>query len=206
MRRITVFDRVSADGYFAGPDGNLDWVVPDDEVDKEAAQEIDKSAAGGSQGVGTVLFGRRTYEMFAAFWPKVLKESSAPDPHVPGRRSKEMKAMATWLNESEKVVFSKTLKEATWNNTRIVRELDPRGVEAMKREPGKDMIIFGSGSIVSVLTEHGLIDEYRLIVGPVILGGGRSLISGVSKGRKLDLMEAKPYPSGNVMLRYAGAA
>ena len=86
---------------------------------------------------------------------------------------------------------------------RLIRAFDPREVEAMKKQPGPDMLIFGSGSIASQLTEHGLIDEYRFVVGPVLLGRGRPLISGVPKSSRLDLLEAKTYPSGNVMLRYA---
>jgi dihydrofolate reductase len=86
---------------------------------------------------------------------------------------------------------------------RIVHEFDPREVEAMKRRPGKDMMIFGSGSIVSQLTEHGLIDEYQFVLCPILLGKGQPLLTGVSKHVRLDLLEAKALPSGDVMLRYA---
>ena len=86
---------------------------------------------------------------------------------------------------------------------RVLHELDPREIETMKRQPGKDMIVFGSGSIVSQLTQHGLIDEYQFVVCPILLGSGRPLLSGVSKNSKLDLLEAKQYQSGDVMLRYA---
>jgi dihydrofolate reductase len=196
MRRIVAFDRVSADGYFAGPDGNLNWVVPED--------ELDKAAAASTSGPGTIIFGRRTYEMFEAFWPHVLDESpTAPDPHSPGRRSPEMRAMAVWIDEATKVVFSRTRKEATWRNSRVLHELDAREIEAMKRQPGNDIMIFGSGSIVSQLTQHRLIDEYRFVVGPILLGSGRPLLSGVPSTSRLDLLEAKAYQSGNVMLRYA---
>ncbi|MGZ4808890.1 MAG: dihydrofolate reductase family protein [Thermoanaerobaculia bacterium] len=195
MRRIVVFDRVTADGYFAGLDGNLNWVVPD--------EEIDKAGAAGIPATDTVLFGRRTYEMFASFWPHALDESStAPDPHRPGGRSPAMRAMAVFLNEANKFVFSRSLKNASWRNSQIVHELDPLEIEAMKRMPGKDMIIFGSGSIVSKLAEHGLVDEYRFVVCPVLLGSGRSLISGVSKTARLSLLDATTYPSGNIALRY----
>jgi dihydrofolate reductase len=101
------------------------------------------------------------------------------------------------------LVFSRTLKDVTWRNSRLLHELDPHKVEAMKRQPGKDMIIFGSGSIVSQLTQHGLIDEYQFVVCPILLGSGRPLLSGVSKSASLDLLEAKRYKSGDVMLRYA---
>jgi len=111
--------------------------------------------------------------------------------------------MATFINEATKVVFSRTLQDVTWRNSRLLHELDPREIEAMKREPGKDMIVFGSGSIVSQLTQHGLIDEYLFVVSPILLGRGRPLLSGVSKSLRLDLLEATAYRSGSVMLRYA---
>jgi dihydrofolate reductase len=198
MRRIVTFDRVSADGYFAAPDGNLDWVVPDDEVDKSGAEGI--------PGTDTILFGRRTYEQFEGFWPHALDDSpTAPDPHAAGRRSPAIRAMAIWINEATKVVFSRTRKDVTWKNSRLRHEIDPREIEAIKRQPGKNMIIFGSGSLVSQLTQHGLIDEYQFVINPILLGSGRPLLAGVTKSSKLELLEAKPYRSGNVVLRYARA-
>jgi dihydrofolate reductase len=207
MRRIMAFDRVSADGYFAGPDGKLDWVVPDDELDAQVSRRIgEQDAQAGAGGPGTILFGRRTYEMFAAFWPRALDQpAGSPDPHAAGRRSADLRAMAVFLNEAEKVVFSRTLKDVTWKNSRLVRELDPRDIAAMKSKPGPDILVFGSGSIASELTRHGLIDEYEFIVCPVLLGGGRTLISGVPERSKVELLESTKYPSGNVMLRYARA-
>jgi len=197
-RRILVFDRVSVDGCFSGPDGGLGWTVPDDEVDKLGADGIPH--------VDTMLFGRRTYEMFAAFWPRVLDEPApAPDPHDPRRRSPHMRAFARSLDESTKLVFSRTLKEATWKNTRLLPELDPRAIAALKREPGKDIMVFGSGSVVSQLTEHGLVDEYQLVVSPVLLGGGRPLVGGLPSSVRLAFLEARTFESGNVMLRYGRA-
>jgi dihydrofolate reductase len=196
-RRIVTFDWVTADGYFAGPDGNLDWVVPDEEQAKAAAEDISN--------FDTVLFGRRTFEIFEGFWGHVVDDEAGtvPDPHRPERRSPEHGAMATALNGMSKLVFSRTMKNVTWRNSRLIRELDPREIETMKRQPGKEMIIFGSGSIVSQLTRHGLIDEYQFIVCPIFLGKGQPLLTGVSKHMRLDLLESKPLPSGDVMLRYA---
>lgn len=194
MRRIFVFNRVTVDGYFAGLDGNLDWVVPEAELDKEAVESIGQ--------YDTVLFGRRTYEMFESFWPQAVTESStSPNPHYAGQISPEMRAMGVFLNEANKLVFSKSLKEARWKNSHIL-EFDADKIRALKEGPGKDMIMFGSGSIVTLLTQHRLIDEYGLIVSPVILGAGKPMISGAAARLKLDLQEAKQYPSGNVMLRY----
>jgi dihydrofolate reductase len=197
MRRIVMFNWLTTDGYFAGRDGNLNWVVPD--------EEQAKAAAAGISGFDTVLFGRRTYELFEGFWRHALDDSSTvPDPHDPGRRSPEHRAIAIGLNEMAKLVFSRTLKDVTWRNSRLLREFDPREIETMKKkQPGKDMIVFGSGSIVSQLTEAGLIDEYQFVVCPILIGSGRPLLSGVSKSVTLELLEAKAYPSGDVMLRYA---
>jgi dihydrofolate reductase len=198
MRRIVMFNRVTADGYFSTPDGGLDWAVPD--------TALDRSAVGGIPQVDTVLFGRRTYDAFASFWPTVLDDAdTAPDPHHAGRRSPELRAMATMLDEARKIVFSRTRPDVTWRNSHLVRELDPQAIDAMKRELGKDMMIFGSGTIVSQLTEHGLIDEYQLVVSPLLLGAGRSFLGAVSHRTPLALVDATPYPSGNVMLRYVRA-
>jgi dihydrofolate reductase len=199
-RRIVMFNWVTADGYFAGLDGNLDWVVPDEEQAKAAAQDIPN--------FDTVLFGRRTYEVFEGFWRHAVVDASGtvPDPHHPGRRSSEHGAIAIALNRMTKLVFSRTMPDVTWRNARLLRELDPREIETMKKQPGKDMIIFGSGSIVSQLTQHGLIDEYQFVVCPILLGSGQPLLRGVSKRLRLALSEAKPLPSGDVMLRYARQA
>jgi dihydrofolate reductase len=193
-----MFNRVTADGYFSGPDGKLDWTVPDDEADNAGADAI--------SGFDTILFGRRTYDMFEGFWPHAVDDpSTAPDPHSSGRRSPALRAMAVWINEANKLLFSRTRKDVTWKNSRLMGEFDPRAVDTLKKQPGKDIIIFGSGSIVSALTQHGLIDEYQFIVNPILLGSGRSLLGGVSKSLKLNLLEVKQYRSGNVMLRYAKA-
>jgi dihydrofolate reductase len=200
MRRIVTFNNVSADGYFTGPDGELDWIVPDEDIYKTSAERM--------ADVDTILYGRRTYELFEGAWRHALDAdpSTAPDPHDGGRRTRAMREQAIWINETKKVVFSKTLKNVTWRNSHLLHHLDTQEIEAMKKRPGKDMIVFGSGSIVSQLTQHGLIDEYQFIVGPTLLGSGRPLLGGVSKRSKLDLIEATKYRSGNVMLRYRRAS
>jgi dihydrofolate reductase len=197
MRRIVTFNWVSADGYFAGPSGDLDWVVPDEEQAKMAARDISS--------FDTVLFGRRTYKIFDAFWGHVVVDDSGtvPDPHYPGRRSLEHgKKIAIALNAMAKLVFSRTLDRLSWRNSRLLREFDPREIQMMKEQPGKDLIVFGSGSIVSKLSQHGLIDEYQFVVCPVILGSGQPLIRDWSTCLRLDLLKAKALQSGDVMLRY----
>jgi dihydrofolate reductase len=194
-RRIVMFNRVSADGYFARPDGSLDWVVQDEALSKEAAENLSDR--------GTILFGRRTYDLFEGFWRYALDHSpTAPDPHGPGR-SPQMRAMAVWINEADKLVLSRSRNEVTWKNSRILHTLDPREIEALKAQPGGDIMVFGSGSVVSQLTAHGLIDEYQFVINPIFLGSGQPLISGIPGGPRLNLVEVKGYPSGSVMLRYA---
>jgi dihydrofolate reductase len=191
-----MFNGMTANGYFAGADGNLDWVVPDEEQAKAAVDGIPL--------FDTVLFGRRTYELFEKFWNHAVDDSSTvPDPHDPGQRTREHREIAIWLNEMTKLVFSRSLKDVTWKNSRVLHELDPREIETVKSQPGKDMIVFGSGSIVSQLTQHRLIDEYQMVVCLIFLGSGRPLLTGVSKDSRLELVEAKPYRSGDVLLRYA---
>jgi dihydrofolate reductase len=198
MRRIIAFDRVSADGYFAVPNGDLSWAVPE--------PTFEQGVAAGMSGPGTMLFGRRTYEAFESFWPNVKDEgTTAPDPHAPGRHAPALLAMARWINEGTKVVFSRTRADVTWNNSRLHREIDADEIRAMKDAPGGDMMIFGSGTVVSRLAELGLVDEFHLMATPVLLGGGRPLVSGLPARIPLTLLEATPYPQGNVMLRYAPA-
>jgi dihydrofolate reductase len=199
MRRIVMFNRVSADGYFASADGTLDWTVPDDAIDQAGAAHMSD--------FDTMLFGRHTYDAFESFWPHAEGDSAtASDPHSDGRRTKTLRSMASWINRTAKWVFSTSKTAVSWHNSRLFSGLDPAELRAHKQAPGKDLIIFGSGSLVSQLTEHDLIDEYQFVLGPLLLGSGRSLISGVSKRVPLELLEAKPYPSGNLMLRYARRA
>lgn len=200
QRRIVTFNHVSADGYFSASDGSLGWVVQDQELDRSVAAAIERPDPGND----TILFGRRTYEQFESFWPRALDDSpTSPDPHHAGRSSPEMRAMAVMLNEATKLVFSKTRKDVSWKNSRLLREFDPSEIVALTRQPGKDIMIFGSGSIVAQLTQHGLIDEYQFIVGPILLGSGRQLLNGVPTSLRLELLEARAFPSGNVKLRYA---
>jgi dihydrofolate reductase len=200
-RLIVVFERMTADGYFADADGNLDWVVPEDAQARAAAKDIGR--------FDTALFGRRTYEQFSAFWRRALEDDDSKavaDPHRPGRRSPEHRTVAIALNAMTKLVFSRTLRDASWANTRIVSQFEPHAIRAMKQQPGEDIIVFGSGSIVSQLTEHGLIDEYQFAVCPVFLGTGKPLLGGVSRSVRLDLLDSTKLESGDLMNRYIRTA
>ena len=185
MPRVIVFNQVSLDGYFTDSNGDMSWAHKEDPEWNAFASE---NAGGG----GTLLFGRITYEMMASFWPTPAAYAQMP-------------AVAEGMNNMQKVVFSKTLTEATWKNTRLVNG-DPAGeVRKMKNVPGSDMVILGSGTIVSQLTEAGLIDEYQIVVDPIILGQGRTLFEGVKRKLNLKRTNERPFGNGNVVLTYQPA-
>jgi dihydrofolate reductase len=193
-RRIVMFNQVSADGFFSDRAGGLGFIVSDPEVHRRAVASMPEA--------DTVLFGRHTYENFAAFWPGALKELKKAGPHGENRADPAFVAMAQWLNESKKLVASRTLTRAEWNNSEVVPHLDAQTVRALKQRAGKDILVFGSGTVVSQLSAARLIDEYRFVVCPVLLGAGRSLLSGASLELKLSLKEAVALPSGNVLMTY----
>jgi dihydrofolate reductase len=194
QRRIVMFNQVSADGFFSDSSGGLDWVVQDPELQQRAVAGVPET--------DTILLGRRTYESFAAFWPGVRWDLKSAGPHGENKADPAFLAMARWLNESKKLVASRTLLRPDWNNTELLPALTPQALLQLKQSPGKNVIIFGSGSVVSQLSEAQLIDEYRLVVCPVLLGSGHSLLRGVSLRLKLHLAEALPLRSGNVLLTY----
>src|SRR5262245_953052 len=142
MRKILTYNNVSADGYFTTADGNLNWTVPDEGIERDARESMKDPSP------GTVLFGRKTFDMFEKFWPHVLDDpKTAPDPHAPNRRSEGLRAMAEYLNEAHKVVFSKSRKSSTWKSTRFLPDVTKDAVIDLKQQPGKDIMIFGSGMV-----------------------------------------------------------
>ena len=189
MGKLMAFTIVSVDGYFSGPEGEIDWFrgSPDEEEAAFSA-EVSKMA-------GTLFFGRTTYAMMKGFWPTPAGIQADP-------------VMAEMMNERPKVVFSRTLKPGqdgpVWKNVTVLPEIRPEGIRGLK-ERG-DVTILGSGSIVQQLMQLGLIDEYQLMVVPVILGAGRSLFR---DAERLDLALAGTRvfrKSGRVLLTYRPAA
>jgi dihydrofolate reductase len=187
MRKITVFNFITLDGFFAGPLGEIDWfksIKKDEEFDKETHDQV-KSG-------GTVIFGRTTYEMMKNYWstPEAIKS----DPK-----------MAKIVNNGDKIVFSRKLEsveeEPNWKNVSLLKEITKENINKLKKKKGKDITIIGSGSIVRQLTDLGLIDEYQLMVVPVVLGAGKSFFTNVRQ-MDLELIEGKLYKNGIVQLRY----
>ena len=183
MRKVILFNRVSLDGFFAGPNGEIDWFIQDPEVDKAAHELMQPD---------TLLMGRVTYQLFESYWPHVATDPAAP---------KEARTLANELNQMTKVVFSTTLKEVTWENSILVKGDITKEVKKLKQGEGPDIAIFGSGTIVQQLADEGLLDEYLIVVTPVVLGTGKPLFKGVKKFT-LELLEARDFKSGNVLLHY----
>jgi dihydrofolate reductase len=134
-----------------------------------------------------------TYQSFAGSWPHVPDNPSA---------SEGEKAYARTLNAMHKMVFSRTLESVEWNNSTLHKEVVPEKIEQLKQEPGRDMLIYGSASLIQTLTNHSLIDEYQVLVHPVILGGGKPLFQNIRHQVKLQLVNSKTHPSGVVVLSY----
>ncbi len=192
MRKLIVFNSISLDGYFAGQDGDLSWAenpAKDPEWDTFVAGNAN---AGGRSG-GLLVLGRITYEMMAGFWPTPAAQQSMP-------------AVADGINKMHKVVFSRTLDKASWNNTRLVKDGLVDEIRRLKAEPGPDIVILGSGSIVSQLTQARLIDEYQVVVVPVVIGKGRSMFYGVGDKHALKLTGTRTFRNGNVVLTYQPVA
>lgn len=181
MRKIIVSNLVSLDGFMAGPEGEIDWFLWNEETAqyaKELAESID-----------TILFGRVTYELMAGFWPTSAADSEDP-------------VITEYMNNSDKIVFSKTLERADWKNTRVVKEINPEEILKLKQQPGKNMVIYGSGSLVSTLTQSGLIDDYLIFVNPVVLGQGKPLFKDLKDRHNLKLVNTKIFKNGVGLLQY----
>jgi dihydrofolate reductase len=179
MRRVIVWNLVTLDGFFEGPRSwDIDWheSVWGDELEQLSMEQ--------SRAAGTLLFGRVTYEGMAGYWRSATGE------------------IADFMNSVPKVVFSRTLATADWDNTRLVKGNAEEEVARLKREPGKDLLIFGSALLSSSLAQHGLIDEYRLGLSPIVLGGGTPFFKPGPTRVRMRLLEARPLKTGCVVLRY----
>jgi dihydrofolate reductase len=182
MKKIFVSNLVSVDGYFEGPGRDISWFVPDVEFFDYSKNMLNSA--------DTILFGRVTYELMAAYWPNVTDE----DPAITHK-----------MNHLDKIVFSKTLPGVSWNNARLVRNIDPEEIRQWKRGPGKDIVILGSGAVFTELARMGLIDEYQIIINPVILGSGNPMFKGLAATLPLKLIKTKVLRSGVVILYYEPA-
>lgn len=184
MQKLIVFNHVSLDGYFVDANGDMSWAKADPN-DAEWNAFVAENAGGG----GALVFGRITYEMMASFWPTPMA-------------MKMMPAVAERMNNLPKVVFSRTLDKAAWNNTKLVKGDLAAAMRKMKQESGEGMAILGSGSIVAQLAPEGLIDEYQVVMNPIVLGKGRTMFDGIKEKLNLKLTKTRTFGNGKVLLCY----
>lgn len=183
MRKIIVSNLVSLDGFMAGPDGNIEWFV--NITDKE----FEDYAVNLMNSVDTMLFGRVTYQLMESYWPIATEDKE--DPRI-----------IDAMNNFPKIVFSKTLADVSWKNSKLIEGNLVEEILKLKQQPGKDIVVYGSGSIVSILTQEGLIDDYRIFIVPVILGSGKSQFENLKKRKNLKLLDTRTFKSGLILLHY----
>jgi dihydrofolate reductase len=193
MRKLSVFNQVSVDGFFKTLDGDVAWThegAPD--------AELDEWVAGNASSGGALLFGRVTFELMASFWPTPMAMQQMP-------------IVAKQMNALPKIVFSRKLDSVAWENAHLVKGDLVTEMKRLKSEPTKELggdkpiTIMGSGSIVAQLSRAGLIDEYHVLVIPTILASGVSMFNGSVNRQRLTLVRSRTFKNGKVSLSYAAA-
>jgi dihydrofolate reductase len=182
MRKIFLFMMTSVEGYFEGPNHDLSWHNVDAEFNAFAHEQ-------NIGPVDTLLFGRTTYELMAGYWP--TPAGVADDPET-----------ARFMNETPKVVASFQPFAPAWEKTTVIFKDVEEEIKRLKAGPGKAIAIFGSNQLCVSLMEKGLVDEFRIMVNPIVLGAGHSLFAGLSKRVKLKLVNTRAFRSGNILLTY----
>ena len=188
MRKLIVFNHVTLDGYFVSHNGDFNWARNNTDDPEYAAFEAENA-----KGNAELLFGRITYDLMVKYWPTPMAAQQAP-------------TVAEGLNRMPKIVFSRTLDHASWANTRVLKGDLIDEVRKLKSEPGPDMLIMGSGTIIAQLAPEGLIDEYQMMVDPVALGSGRSMFNGIPQKLTLQQTTSRTFKSGKTFLCYKPAA
>jgi dihydrofolate reductase len=179
MRKVILSIMVSVDGFIEGPNKELDWHVFDEEMEEHMSTQVLNKVDG-------ILLGRVAYQLMADYWPTAT-DSIAPQ-----------------MNDLPKIVFSRTLEKTEWKNSRFVKEI-ANEISSMKQQPGKDLVLFGGAEIAQEFMRLGLIDEYQLIVNPIVLGSGKLLFKEGNDRKKLSLLNTKSFKCGNVLLFYRPA-
>jgi dihydrofolate reductase len=199
MRKVIVSEFVTLDGVTEDPGGAEGFEHGGYSIRFGSGEQerfkFDELAA-----ADALLLGRKTYEGFAAAWPGMMEQYEGP-----GRA--ELEAYADMMNSYPKHVVSTTLQEPLeWNNSTLIKGDVVEEIDKLKRQPGKDVLVFGSGDLVNALMEHGLIDEYRLMVFPIVVGGGKRLFKDGGATANMELVETKTVgPHGVVVLTYEPA-
>lgn len=187
MRKIIVSEFYTLDGLMSDPKDEMDWVINNfsEYIGKYENELYDRA--------DTLLLGRVTYKIFESYWPNAAKDPSTPKDNI---------EMAHKINNATKIVFSRTLQKVEWKNSILKKEINSEEIIKMKQQKGKDMLIVGSASIVQQFTNLGLIDEYHLLVHPIVLGIGKPLFKDINERQNLKLVETKTFKNGVVGLYY----
>ncbi len=185
MRKLVVFMHVTLDGFVAGPKGEMDWINIEDEIFEYAGQQTDLA--------DTALYGKNTFLMMNGYWPTAANQPNA---------SKHDIQHSNWYNKVEKVVISKTLSEKDYPGIRIIGNNLVDEINNLKQKPGKNILIFGSADTVHSLMSLNLIDDYWLMVNPVIIGKGIPLFKNIKEKINMKLTDSNIFSSGVVCLHY----
>ena len=183
MRNLLVFNSVTVDGYFTDKNGDMSWAHKQDDPEWNAF------TAENAKSGGELLFGRVTYDLMASFWPTPAAAKMFPE-------------VAEGMNKSPKVVFSRKMGQAPWNNTRVIKGDLAEEIRKLKEAPGDGLVLMGSGSIISQIALAGVIDEYQMVVNPLALGKGRTMFEGIKDQLNLTLASTRAFKNGNVLLTY----
>jgi len=181
MKKVIFQMSVSIDGYMEGPNREIDWHIVDDEFNAYAVETLRAS--------DVLMMGRRTYELMAGYWPT----ATGDDP------------VAQEMNGTPKLVFSRTLKRVDWQNSSLATGSVGDEVARLKRVPGDGLLWVGGSDLAASCLEQGLMDEIRIILTPILLGGGKAVFDAIQKRHPLKLLSTKSFQSGNVVLTYEPA-
>lgn len=187
MRKIIVSEFYTLDGLMSDPEDKMEWVLGifNEEMGKYEGNLYDNA--------DTLLLGRTTYKIFEGYWPQAPSNPASSQGDI---------EMAHKMKNITKIVFSHSMKGVEWENSILLKEINPEEIIKLKQGEGKNILVIGSASIVQQLTNLGLIDEYHLLLHPVVLGKGKPLFKDIRQKHNLRLLEAKTFSNGVVMLRY----
>jgi len=185
MRKLMVFNMMSLDGFIADGQGDMSWAHQHDE-------EWNAFVSGNVSGDALMVFGRVTYDLMAGYWPTPAAAANSP-------------LVAKRMNQFEKIVFSRRMERASWQNTTLLKGDLTEEVKRLKAVAGPGLVILGSASLVRQLTAARLIDEYQIALNPVVLGGGKSMFAGLDERVNLKLVDSRTFKNGNVFLTYRPA-
>jgi dihydrofolate reductase len=187
MRKLILSVNITLDGFMAGEHGELDWHFAhwNSEQMENALDQL--------RGIDTILLGRVAYESMALHWPQAERKN-----HVTAAD----REYAQTMNRVQKIVFSKTLRKPSWNNTVLMNEIDRENIQKLKMLPGKDMIIWGGVSLASAFIDRNLFDEYRISIAPIVIGKGMSISKDITRGLRLRLLSTQIFSNGVVTMTY----